>query len=155
MHVVLQLTLTDGRQVIINRFFLKSNLTCEELLEQNDITTTKRYVRECPSMCSPREEEFDSDQRIDLVVCLKVAKRKMDVQMRGCSDAQDFQAMISEVMKANWTELWSTFKTESRRTLLTFYKSIDWSETWIRCAVIVMVLWFVMILVFRLENEGG
>ncbi|KAK8818581.1 hypothetical protein WA538_003894 [Blastocystis sp. DL] len=51
MHVVLQLTLTDGRQVIINRFFLKSNLTCEELLEQNDITTTK----------SPREEEFDSD----------------------------------------------------------------------------------------------
>ncbi|KAK8818580.1 hypothetical protein WA538_003893 [Blastocystis sp. DL] len=57
--------------------------------------------------------------------------------------------MISEVMKANWTELWSTFKTESRRTLLTFYKSIDWSETWIRCAVVVMVLWFVMILVFR------
>ena len=51
MHVVLQLTLTDGRQVIINRFFLKSNLTCEELLEQNDIATTK----------SPREEEFDSD----------------------------------------------------------------------------------------------
>ena len=61
MHVVLQLTLTDGRQVIINRFFLKSNLTCEELLEQNDIATTKRYVRECPSMCSPCEEEFDSD----------------------------------------------------------------------------------------------
>lgn len=61
MHVVLQLTLNDGRQVIINRFFLKSNLTCEELLEQNDITTTKRYVCDDSSMCSPREEEFDSD----------------------------------------------------------------------------------------------
>ena len=60
--------------------------------------------------------------------------------------------MISEVMKANWTELWSTFKTETRRTLITFYKSIDWSETWIRCAVVAMVLWFVMILVFRLGD---
>ena len=44
MHVVLQLQLTDGRIVVINRYFLKSNLTCEELLEQNEVVTTKRYV---------------------------------------------------------------------------------------------------------------
>ena len=44
MDVVLQLQLTDGRIVVINRYFLKSNLTCEELLEQNEVVTTKRYV---------------------------------------------------------------------------------------------------------------
>lgn len=42
MHVVLHLQMTDGRQVFINRYFIKSNLTCEELLEQNDSTATKR-----------------------------------------------------------------------------------------------------------------
>ena len=44
MHIVLHLQMTDGRQVIINRYFVKSNLTCEELLEQNDAAPTKRWV---------------------------------------------------------------------------------------------------------------
>lgn len=44
MHVILQLQLTDGRIVVINRYFMKSNLTCEELLEQNEVITTKRYM---------------------------------------------------------------------------------------------------------------
>lgn len=44
MHIVLHLQMTDGRQVFINRYFVKSNLTCEELLEQNDAVPTKRYA---------------------------------------------------------------------------------------------------------------
>lgn len=42
MHICLVLQLTDGRRVEINRYFVKSNLTCEELLEQNETGVTKR-----------------------------------------------------------------------------------------------------------------
>lgn len=42
MHINLVLMMTDGRRVEVNRFFIKSNLTCEELLEQNDTGVTKR-----------------------------------------------------------------------------------------------------------------
>lgn len=42
MHINLVLQLTDGRRVEINRYFVKSNLTCEELLEQNETGVTKR-----------------------------------------------------------------------------------------------------------------
>lgn len=42
MHISLVLQLTDGRRVEINRYFVKSNLTCEELLEQNETGVTKR-----------------------------------------------------------------------------------------------------------------
>ena len=42
MHINLVLQLTDGRRVEVNRYFVKSNLTCEELLEQNETGVTKR-----------------------------------------------------------------------------------------------------------------
>ena len=51
MHVNLVLQMTAGQRVVVNRYFVKSNLSCEELLEQTDTGTVK----------SPREEEFDSD----------------------------------------------------------------------------------------------
>ena len=43
MHIHLLLQLTDGRRVEITRYFIKSNLSCEELLEQTDTTVSKRY----------------------------------------------------------------------------------------------------------------
>ena len=47
MHVNLVLQMTSGQRVVVNRYFIKSNLTCEELLEQTDSTTVKRYIRVC------------------------------------------------------------------------------------------------------------
>ena len=47
MHVNLVLQMTSGQRVVVNRYFIKSNLTCEELLEQTDSTTVKRYFRVC------------------------------------------------------------------------------------------------------------
>ena len=44
MHVNLVLQMNSGQRVVVNRYFVKSNLTCEELLEQTDSTTEKRYV---------------------------------------------------------------------------------------------------------------
>ena len=44
MHVNLVLQMNSGQRVVVNRYFVKSNLTCEELLEQTDSTTVKRYV---------------------------------------------------------------------------------------------------------------
>lgn len=61
MHIHLVLQMTDGRIVEVNRYFIKSNLTCEELLEQTDTNVTKRYDLSFFVMLSPREEEFDSD----------------------------------------------------------------------------------------------
>ena len=42
MHIHLVLQMTDGRHVEVNRYFIKSNLTCEELLEQTDTGVVKR-----------------------------------------------------------------------------------------------------------------
>lgn len=45
MHVNLVLQMASGQRVVVNRYFVKSNLTCEELLEQTDASTVKRYVQ--------------------------------------------------------------------------------------------------------------
>ncbi|CBK23220.2 uncharacterized protein [Blastocystis hominis] len=45
MHVNLVLQMTSGQRVVVNRYFVKSNLSCEELLEQTDSTTVKRYFQ--------------------------------------------------------------------------------------------------------------
>ena len=42
MHVNLLLQMADGRHIVVNRYFIKSNLTCEELLEQAETGTIKR-----------------------------------------------------------------------------------------------------------------
>lgn len=59
------------------------------------------------------------------------------------------QNLVSELVSANWTELWYTLKTESIRTLKQFYDTIDWSEPWIRCVLGVFLIWFVLIVIFR------
>lgn len=61
MHVNLLLQMADGRHIVINRYFIKSNLTCEELLEQAESGTIKRYALCVLFILSPREEDFDSD----------------------------------------------------------------------------------------------
>ena len=42
MHVKLFLQLTDGCHVVINRYFVKSHLSSDELLDQTDASTVKR-----------------------------------------------------------------------------------------------------------------
>ena len=61
MHVNLVLQMTAGQRVVVNRYFVKSNLSCEELLEQTDTGTVKRCFWRVVLIPSPREEEFDSD----------------------------------------------------------------------------------------------
>ena len=61
MHVNLLLQMADGRHIVVNRYFIKSNLTYEELLEQAETGTIKRWGLDPCVMCSPREEDFDSD----------------------------------------------------------------------------------------------
>ncbi|KAK8791330.1 hypothetical protein WA171_002277, partial [Blastocystis sp. BT1] len=57
--------------------------------------------------------------------------------------------LVSELVNANWTEVWSTLKTESIQTLKQFYNTVDWSEPWIRCVLVGLIIWFVLIVYFR------